>query len=336
MRALVYTAPHAIEMRDVPDPSPEPGEVVLRVRACGICGSDLHGFRGKSRIRVPPAVLGHECTGAIAAVGAGVDTLRAGDRAVIQPLIGCGLCRYCQMGRSNICPERRLIGAHLPGGFADYVRVPRAAVYAIPDTLPDADATLVEPLGNAIHVLGLGGEAAGGIVVVIGAGTLGLLTVAVLGLRGARRVISVDLDPHRLEVARRLGADDVLDARDSDLARRMLELTGGGADLVVEAVGVGASRTTAIQAAGPGGTVVLLGNAESESTLPVNDAVNRELVLRGSYSCTDSELREAIDVLARGGIDTSWVETAPLEHGPAMFGRLHRGHDAPIKAVLVP
>jgi L-iditol 2-dehydrogenase len=203
------------------------------------------------------------------------------------------------------------------------VAVPARVVYPLPDSLSDTDGAIVEPLGNAVHMLGLGRYAVYRNVVVLGAGTLGLLCVAVARLAGARHVIVTDTQPHRLEVARHMGADLSFDARDEETSRRILEATEGGADLVLEAVGITATRRQAIEATAPGGTVVLLGNAEPESSLPILDVVNREITLHGSYSCTDDEFRRAIAILADGAIDTkSWVEMTTLDHGSAYFERL--------------
>jgi threonine dehydrogenase-like Zn-dependent dehydrogenase len=242
---------------------------------------------------------------------------------VIQPVVGCGVCRWCQSGRPNICPRRQLIGAHRPGAFAEYVTVPARVVYHLPDSLSDLDGALVEPLGNAMHMLDLAGRIVYRDVVILGAGTLGLLTAAAARLAGARHVVVTDTQAHRLAVAEQLGADITLNGLDDDTPRRIEEITDGGADIVIEAVGVTATRRQAIETAAPGGTVVLLGNAELESELPVLDVVNREITLQGSYSCTDEEFRRAIEILADGRIDTdSWVRTATLDQGPGYFERL--------------
>lgn len=334
MKALVYTAPGRVELQNVPQPALGPHDVVIRVATSGICGSDVHGFLGKSRIRVPPAIMGHEFTGRVHDVGERVEGLSIGQRVVVQPLIGCGVCRWCRSGRPNICPRRRLLGAHLPGGFAEYVSVPVHAVYPLPDSLSDRAGALVEPLGNAVHMIGLGGTLLYRNIVVLGAGTLGLLAVAVARLAGAGHVIVTDTQEHRLEVARRLGAHLALDARD-DLTERIVGETEGGADLVIEAVGITATRRQAIAVAAPGATVVLLGNAEGESELPVNDAVNRELALRGSYSCTDDEFRRAIAILADGRIETdSWIEMTEIDRGQEYFERLVVGGNALIKVMF--
>ncbi|GAC1321717.1 MAG: galactitol-1-phosphate 5-dehydrogenase [Chloroflexota bacterium] len=333
MKALVYTAPHAVEIQKLPDPHPGPGDVVVQVASCGICGSDVHGFQGRSRIRVPPMVMGHEFVGRIASIGALVTDLEIGRRVVVQPIVGDGTCAYCRGGRSNICPGRQLIGGHRPGAFAEFVNVPARMVYPIPHALADAAAALVEPVANAVHMVRRGGREVYGNVVVLGAGTLGLVTSAMAHLSGARHVVVTDTDPHRLAVARRLGADVTLNASDSETSDRILETTDGGADLVIEAVGVGATRRQAITVARPGATVVLLGNLEADSELPVLDVVNKELDLKGSYGSDDGDFRTAIAVLADGKIETaSWVETIRLESGQEYFERLTSSPGALVKA----
>lgn len=337
MKALVYVAPFAMEIRDLDVPEPAPGDVIIRVATAGICGSDLLGFRGKSRIRVPPMVMGHEFTGTVEALGTSVKHLTAGERVLVQPVVGCGSCVLCRGGRANICPDRRMLGAHLPGAFAEFVRAPAGAVYPLPDDLGDVEGTLVEPLSNALHVLGLGGQQSllAGTVVVLGAGALGILTACMARLSGASRVIVTDVNEFRLGVARRLGADCVLDARDPETTRKILDITGGGARLIIDAAGYTFSRQQAIAVAAPGSTVVLLGLGEPVSELSMIDVINREIALRGSYSCTDEEFRRAIAILAEDKVDTSgWIEMASLTEGQHWFERLTAAAGDPIKVVF--
>lgn len=323
MKALVYAAPNRVEMQELPDPRPGPDEVLIQVSAAGVCGSDVHGFQGRSRIRVPPMVMGHEFTGRVAALGSQVEHLSDGQRVVIQPLVGCGQCTYCRNGHPNICPRRRLIGAHDQGAFAQYVKVPGEAVYPLPDSLSDLGGSLVEPLANAVHMLHLSRQEVYGEVVVLGAGTIGLLAVALAHFKGARHVIATDVDPQKLEIARELGADLALDAREPDTTDRIRELTGGGAGLVLDTAGFTASRQQAIAIAAPGAAVILLGLGEPNSELPILDVINRGISLHGSYSCTDAEFRQAIGLLADGVIAAEpWIETASLEEGPECFERL--------------
>lgn len=326
MRALVYTAPLELALEELPNPVPNGGEVVIRVDACGICGSDVHGFAGRSRIRIPPMVMGHEFVGHIYGVGAGVVDRHIGERVAVQPVIGCGECPLCRSGRPNICPHRRLVGGHRAGAFANEVAVPARAAYPVPSSLSDAAAVLVEPMSNAVHMLALGEFCVHQDVVVLGAGTLGLLTVALADAGGARQVVVTDVNPHRLEVAAALGADVTLLATDDHTAADIRDATDGGPVLVVDTAGFTASRRQAIEVVRSGGIVVLLGTGEAESGLPVQDVINREISLRGAYSSTEEEFRRAIEIMTETGIDSeSWVQSARLQEGPAYFERLLSG-----------
>jgi 2-desacetyl-2-hydroxyethyl bacteriochlorophyllide A dehydrogenase len=335
MKALVYTAPHRVEVQSLPHPEPRPDEVVIKVAASGICGSDLHGFHGRSKIRVPPMVMGHEFTGVIDALGEGVTGLSVGERVVVQPLVSCGTCRHCASGRGHVCANRQLIGAHRQGAFAEYVVAPARLVYPISPALGDAEATLVEPLANALHMLGMAGSVLGQSVAVLGAGTLGLLTVAAAHLAGANLVIATDVAPFRLEFARQLGAGLTLDARDETTSESIREATDGGADLVIDAAGFGPVRRQAIEIAAPGATVIFLGLGEPMTEISFLDVINRELDLRGSYSCTDADFRHAIALLESGRIDASgWLRRATLDEGQRSFERLSAQEDDLVKVVF--
>lgn len=323
MKALVYAAPNQMEVQDMPEPVPGADEVLIQVAAAAVCGSDVHGFQGRSRIRVPPMVMGHEFTGRVRSLGAEVQGLSIGQRVVIQPLLSCGQCVYCRNGHTNACPQRRLIGAHEPGAFAQYVIVPSKVVYPLPDSLSDVEGALVEPLANAVHMLNLAPAETYRDVVILGAGTIGLLTVALARFNGARHVVATDVDGEKLRIAEQLGADATLDARKADTTDRVLSMTGGGAGLVIDTAGFTVTRQQAIAVAAPEATVVLLGLGEPSSDLPILDVINREVSVRGSYSCTDLEFRRSIDLLADRRISVgSWIETAPLGEGPASFERL--------------
>jgi threonine dehydrogenase-like Zn-dependent dehydrogenase len=268
-------------------------------------------------------VMGHEFTGHVRALGKDVEGLSIGQRVVIQPLLGCGICVQCRNGHSNVCPRRRLIGAHDPGAFAQYVTVPARAVYPLPDSLSDVEGSLVEPLANAVHMLNLGPMETYRDVVVLGAGTIGLLTVALARFNGARHVVATDVDSRKLAIAAGVGADVTLDSRQADTTDRILDATGGGADLIIDTAGITATRQQAIAIAAPGATVVLLGLGDVTSDLSVLDVINREISLQGSYSCNDVEFRRSIELLADRRIDAgSWIETAALEEGPQSFQRL--------------
>jgi len=314
VRALVYTAPQTMALSSWQNPTVGYGEVVLQVRTAAICGSDLHGFLGHSKIRIPPMIMGHEFAGDVSALGEGVDGLSVGDRVTVQPLVGCGHCDLCRAGHPNICPDRRLIGGHLPGAFADRVVVPQHLVYRLPDTITYAQGALTEPLANGVHMARLA-PAPYADVVVIGAGTLGLMTLQAYRATGARRVVVLDTAPNRLEVARRLGAHAIVNPAIDDAVAVARAAFGGAAPVVViDAVGHTVTRHQALELVAPGGTVVLLGLADVESNLDVLGVINGEVRLQGSYGSCDNDVRDAITLIADGQVDvTSWIDTFTLD-----------------------
>src|SRR5688572_26664490 len=234
MKALVYTAPHKVEKQIQPDPSPKPDDVVIRVRAAGVCGSDLLGFLGKSKKRVPPLILGHEIGGEVASFGSAVTDLHVGQRVAIMPLITCGACAHCRRGRNSLCEKRVLLGMNVAGGFAEYTVAPRACIYPVPEKMDFLSASMVECLATPAnlfenHVRGPLESAA-----VFGAGTQGILALQMAKVRGASRIFVVDVQDARLAAAERMGARPV-HAKKSDPVAAILEATGGqGCDVVVD------------------------------------------------------------------------------------------------------
>lgn len=337
MKALVWTAPMRAELRTLPDPTPKAHEVVVRVRASGVCGSDLLGFLGKSKKRVPPLVLGHEMAGDVAAVGSGVRDLKVGARVTVLPLFTCGTCSPCRRGRSNLCPERLLLGMNLAGGFADHVVVP--AAYALPvGTLDALSASMVEPLSTPMnffesHVRGTLETCA-----VLGAGTQGLLALQLARLAGARDVVSVDTNDARLAVARKLGATRTLNAKTDDVVAAVLDLTKGeGCDAVVDAAGVTATRAQALKICARGGLIGFVGLHDLETSLDCLDLIGREIAVHGVYGYTEAHFRKSLDLIGAGKVDVaSWVREFPLDDGAAVLTRLIEQPGDLVKASFTP
>jgi L-iditol 2-dehydrogenase len=319
----------------------------VRIAACGICGSDVHGYTGATGRRIPPLVMGHEASGTIDAVGTGVTDIAPGTRVAIDSTIFCGACEYCVAGSENLCTHRQVLGVSCGtyrrhGCFADYAVVPRRCVYPLPDTVDFVSAALLEPLTIALHAVTLGGAGpATRSAVVVGAGTIGLAVVASLEARGVPRIAAIDLDAGRLEAARRLGAVEAFTAGDD--AGRLAAAWGNssadtdGADLVVEAVGATASVKTAIEAVTRGGTVVLVGNVSPAIELPLQAVVTRQIRLQGSCASAGS-YPEAIRLVAGGQVDLSGFvsRVAPLAEAAEWFERLHRREPGLVKVVLQP
>ena len=323
VKALVFTAPGQVELLDVPEPDPAPGEVLVEVRAAGICGSELHGARHPG-FRQPPLIMGHEFAG----IGAG------GEAVVVNPILSCGRCAECQRGLRHVCREREIIGVHRAGGFAERVAVPASALRPLPAGLPWEAAALIEPAANAVHAwnqagraLGAGGAlgadgARGARVAVIGCGAIGLLCAATALSGGAGRVEVTDLSPARLAAAQRLGA----------------EVAGPGLsgeyDVVIDAVGSAATRAASVAHQRPGGVAVWLGLAEEEAGFDANALIRSEKRVLGSFAYRDEEFAQATARI--GDWDLTWAAGYPLAAAAGIFTDLMNGGLHPLKALLLP
>ncbi len=337
MRTLVYVEPHRLEIQDAPTPAPRATEVIVKVEASGVCGSDLHGYLGRSLNRKPPLVMGHEFAGVVAAVGEAVRDLAVGTAVTVYPLITCGRCPACRRGESSQCPSRQVIGVHRPGGFAEYAAVPRASVVPVPAGMSMFTASLAEPLANAVHIFNRHLHGLIRRIAVFGAGTQGVMALHLAHLLSPPVLVSVDIVPARLALAERVGATAALNARTEDAVARIRDLTGGeGVDLAIEAVGGAATRQAALASVRTGGTVVLLGLGEEITPLNAVDIVNREVTIRGSYAYTYDDFVRAVELLGTGLIRGEWARPYALEAGPAVFRQLTTDPGDLIKAVLTP
>jgi len=342
MKALVLTAYRRLEIQDVPRPAPGPRDLVVRVRACGICGSDVHGYDGSSGRRIPPLIMGHEAAGVVDAVGPEVTAFKPGDRVTFDSTIHCGECAFCRSGQVNLCDRRRVVGVspgeyRQDGAFAEAVVVPERIVCRVPDAVAFEHAAMVEPLSVAVHAVRRAKIAAGDRALVVGCGMIGLLTLQAAKAAGCSSVIAVDLDQGRLEQAARLGADVTLGARD-DVAARVASLTGGrGVDVAFEAVGAAEPIATAVRSLKKGGTLVLIGNVTPRVEVDLQAIVTRELALLGTCA-SSGEYPAALELLARGAVSLDGLisQVAPLEEGPAWFERLYAREPGLMKVILTP
>jgi len=331
-----------LEMADLPETKPEAGEVLIRVAACGICGSDVHGYDGSSGRRVPPIVMGHEAAGTVAALGDGVTDFAAGDRVTFDSTVYCGTCAPCRRGEINLCDNRQVLGVSCAeyrraGAFAEYVAVPSRIVYRLPDGLSFAEAAMLEAAAVAVHAVSLAQSFPESTALVVGVGMIGLLAAQALRAAGCSRVFVADVDGSRLKLAQDLGATAVLSA-ETDIAKQVLQLTGGaGTDVVVEAVGRTETVTASVESVRRGGTVVLVGNISPEVSIPLQKVVTRQIRLQGSCASA-GEYPRAMELLASGAIQVKPLITAiaPLADGPQWFARLHAREPNLMKVVLVP
>jgi L-iditol 2-dehydrogenase len=342
MKALLLSKYRSLEMTDVPTPAAGAGEVLIRVGACGICGSDVHGYDGSSGRRIPPIVMGHEAAGRIAAVGPGVTGLAEGDRVTFDSTIYCGACGYCKRGKINLCDHRQVLGVSCgdysrAGAFAEFVAVPARVVYKLPESISFAEAAMLEAVAVAIHAVSLGNITEESTALVVGAGTIGVLILQALRAAGCLRVLVSDVDASRLKLAKELGATDVLSAND-DAVTQVLQWTGeAGVDVAMEAVGRNETVNAAIASVRKGGTVVLVGNISPEATLPLQKVVTRQIRLQGSCASA-GEYPQAIALMASGAIRVKPLITAiaPLAEGPQWFERLYAREPNLLKVVLTP
>jgi len=343
MKALLLTEYKHLEVTDFPEPEIGPDDVLVQVRACGICGSDVHGYDGGSGRRRPPIVMGHEAAGTIAKAGANVSGMKVGDRITFDSTISCGDCYFCRRGQSNLCLGVRVLGVSCAdyrrhGAFAEYVSVPRRICYPLPDALSFEHAAMIEAVSVAVHASNRTPVTLGDTAVVVGSGMIGMLAVQAIRLAGCATVIAVDLDQGRLDTAVSLGADLGLKADECDVPEEIRKLTNGrGADVVMEVVGAEAPLKNAIACARKGGSVTLVGNLSPNVEMPLQAVVTRELSLYGSCA-SSGEYPACIKLLETGAIkvDPMITALAPLEDGPGWFDRLYGGEAGAMKVILQP
>ena len=343
MKALVLSAYKQLEIDDVPVPHPADDEVLIRIKACGICGSDVHGYDGSTGRRIPPIVMGHEAAGAVESVGSRVTGFQAGDRVTFDSTVYCGKCFYCERGQVNLCDHREVIGVSTPlfrrmGAFAEYVTVPARIAYKLPESLPFSHAALIEAVSVAVHGVSLTAIEPGDTAVVVGSGMIGLLTMQAARQAGAGRVFVVDVDDTRLEMARNLGATETFNSKRLDVVREIQDRTSGrGADIALECVGITDAIALAVESVRKGGAVTLVGNVAPKIELGLQSVVSRQIRLQGSCA-SSGEYPECIAMMASGDIRVEPLVsvTAPLEDGARWFERLYAREPGLLKVVLEP
>ncbi len=311
MKALVFTGPGVVELQDVPEPRVAAGEVLVHVRSAGICGSELHGAAAPG-FRTPPLIMGHEFAG----------VSDGGDPVVVNPILSCAACDLCRGGLRHVCRQRRIVGVHRAGGFAERVAVPRSALRPVPDGMSWTAAALVEPAANARHAWNLAGAPAGARVAVIGCGAIGLLCLLTARASGAAAVDVADLSPGRTAEALRLGAGRAGQALDGEY------------DVIFDAVGSAGTRAQSVERQRPGGVAVWLGLAEPDPGFDAAGLVRGEKRVLGSFAYSDDEFTATAQRL--GEWDLSWADQYPLRAGAEVFTALMNGAPHPIKALLTP
>ncbi len=343
MKALVLKEYKRFSFEEVPNPELGPQEVLVAVKACGICGSDVHGMDGSTGRRRPPIIMGHEASGVIAGTGKSVSGWAPGDRVTFDSTIYCGECDYCREGMINLCNRRRVLGVSCEeyrqhGAFAEFVVVPPRILYRLPEGLPFEHAAMVEPFAIALHAVRRSPPALNDTVVVVGAGMIGLALVQALSHTGCGRLIVLDVADDRLAMAAKLGATHTINsAKDNGLTAIHELMRGRGADVAFEAVGVTPTVDLALRCVRKGGAVTLVGNVSPKIEFPLQTAVTRELTIYGSCA-SRGEYPACVDMLARGALKAAPLisATAPLAEGAGWFDRLYQKEPGLLKVVLKP
>lgn len=337
MKALFYPEYQKLTVEERPVPAFSENEVLLKVLACGICGSELETFKSQSPRRVPPLVMGHEFCGIVEAVGDHVTGYQKGDRVASNSVVSCGTCEPCMRGLTNLCRNRQVFGMHRPGAFGAYVNVPAHVLVPMPDNTTPEQACMTEPLANGIHIVNLTKHLHPKKVLVIGAGPIGLVTQqafqALLGIE----VYVADLRAERLDIAAKLGATATIDSGICDLVAVINEFTEHeGIDLVVDAVGTAQTNQQALQCIRPGGAVVLIGLYENSQPYFTYDIILSEKQVIGTYAATQKEIKDSLELIASGRVDvTSWIHYYSLGDGVAAFNDMLSAKNGHIKSVLV-
>jgi L-iditol 2-dehydrogenase len=343
MKALVLEEYNKLIYKEMPEPQVGPDDVLIQIKAGGICGSDVHGMDGSTGRRIPPLIMGHEAAGLISEVGSNVKKYQLGQRVTFDSTVYCGKCFFCRRGDINLCDDRRVLGVSCDeyrqhGAFAEYVVVPRHIIYPLPEKISFEQSAMVEPCSVAFHAVAITPLALNDTALVVGAGIIGLLVIQALRISGCGHIIAVDLEPERLELARQLGADIGLNPATEDVGAMVKKITGSrGADVAFDAVGVDASLKTALSNLRKGGALTLIGNLRPEVSLALQRVVTGEITIHGSCA-SRGDYPACIDMIARGAINVDALisATAPLADGAHWFQRLYEKEKGLIKVVLNP
>ena len=333
MKALVYTQPGEMQLLDRPLPELTGGEVVLKIEAVGICGSDMHAWHGHDPRRQPGLVLGHEFVGHVAHSAA--PGFELGSRWTGNPLITCGVCDYCVQGRNNLCSKRTMVGMTRPGAYAEYMSIPAASLVAMPQDMPPTAAALTEPAATAWHAINLSMRVLARPlhecrVLIIGGGAIGMLAALLLKHLGVQRLTVTELNPLRRQTLQTAVGCNAIDPRQQPLAESSF-------DYVMDAVGSKITRQQAFASIAPGGVIMHIGLQDWASEIDMRKLTLAEITLLGTYTYTTADLRATVDALHRGVFgDLAWVEERTLAQGPQAFVDLDQGNSASAKIVLIP
>ena len=339
MKALVYYGPEDLRLADIADLKPAPGEALIRVRACGICGSDVHGYLGITGRRLPPMVMGHEFSGEVAEVGQGVTDINVGDRVAPYPVIFCGNCEPCRQGNVHVCLNKKALGVlECNGAMAEYVCIPAKLLFKLADNVSYEIGSLVEPMAVSYRGVNHAGDLTGKNVLVVGAGTIGLLTTSLVKMRNPARIFVSDLSDTRLGVAKKMGADHVINPSRDDMSAIIKENTrAAGVDVAFEAVGATPTVQQAMASLRVGGTAVWIGNSAKMINVNMQEIVTRELQVVGTFLYTFKEFGDVVGLLNDGKLNVGpmiSLKVPMMERGVELFAQLAKDPGPLIKVIL--
>jgi 2-desacetyl-2-hydroxyethyl bacteriochlorophyllide A dehydrogenase len=340
VKALRYLGPDQLVVEDVVKPNPQKGEVLLRVRACGICGSDVHGALGLTGRRIPPMTMGHEFSGEIIELGSDVTLFQVGDGVIVQPINFCGLCVNCKQHLTNMCLNRKFFGVlAVDGAMAEYVAVPEKLLYKLPERCSYEIGALAEPYAVAYGAVKKVVDFAGKNVLIIGAGTIGLCILQLVKLHNPKHIIVSDLSDARLQVAREFGADKTINPKNEDYLEAIAKQTDGlMVDISIEAVGVEATANQSIKALKVGGTSIWVGMSQKEMEINMHDIVCSARRVLGTFNYTHEEFGEVVGIMGSEKMAAQKLISGvvSLKDAPKAFDDLRQKPDECIKVIIDP
>lgn len=327
MKALVYEGVKQLRVVDVPKPLPKEGEALVKIKACGICGSDIHGYMGITGRRIAPMIMGHEFAGEIEALGSGTsEGFRPGDRVTVQPVHFCGRCENCRNGYTNLCTDKHFLGIlNVDGAFQEYLCVPEKLLYELPNNISFEEGALIEALAVSYCGVKKAGSLTGKQILIVGGGTIGQLALIVAKAQNPQTIIMSDLSDARLSIAKNLGADYVINPKDEDFREKIKKALGGSlVDVSIEAVGAAPTVAQAMSALKPRGTCVWIGNSVRMIELDMQAVVTQELKVFGTYIYTHNDFGETIKFMEENNLDLRQLISAriPISKAPKLFRSL--------------
>lgn len=338
MKAIVYEGPEQLEYKDVPEVKPAAGEVKIRVKACGICGSDVHGYLGLTGRRLEPMIMGHEFAGEIVETGEGVIKSLPGDRVAAYPVDFCGECKMCREGNVHLCMNKKAYGVlDVDGAFAEYICVPEKCCFPLQEVISYAVGSLMEPLAVAYRGVSHAGDLEGKNVLLVGTGTIGLLALACVKMKNPAKILVSDLSDSRLELAKKMGADILINPGREEFKKKVLEETDGlGVDVAIEAVGAAPTVQQAMSALAFGGKAIWIGNNKPMIEINMQEIVTRELSVFGSFLYGYGEFKEVVELLNSGSLNVKPLISREirLEQVPEYFEKLAHQPGELIKVVM--